>query len=243
MPDDEICRLIMLCVKMGVITKMMRWQDVEKGLHQGAILSPCLANLYLHSFDHFVTCRRKDYVRYADDFVIFCPTQEEAEVMNVLAVQYLNDKLSLSVNKPQVVPITEGFKYLGLMITDSSTHLSDSKRSDIQTHISDMRLNPNGLNAVSDKRWKGYLAYYGEILTQEELQFFDQEFYKMLEHNIATGWKNYSSSQALKSALTTIRFMTRFFREHNDAIKEQLVNYYLVGPAKAPLRDSRENRA
>ena len=234
MPDEEICRLVMLCVKMGVVTKQMRWQDVEKGLHQGAVLSPCLANLYLHSFDQFVMYRQTDYVRYADDFVIFCPTQDEAIQMNDIAVQYLNEKLSLSVNAPQVVPVSEGFKYLGLEMTDSSTHLSDSKRADIQTHISEMLLTPNGLNSISEKRWKGYLAYYGEILLQEELQFFDQEFYKMLERNIDTGWRKFGGSQVLKNALANINFMTKDFRANFDAIKEQLVNHFLIWKGVKP---------
>lgn len=227
MPDDEICRLVMLCVKMGVVTKQMRWQDVDKGLHQGAVLSPCLANLYLHSFDQFVTSRQKDYVRYADDFVIFCPIQDEAVLMHTMAVRYLNEKLCLTVNSPQVVPVTSGFKYLGLEITDCSIHLSASKREDIQTHISEMCLTSNGLNSVSEKRWKGYLAYYGEILSEEELKLFDQELYKVLERNIETGWKKYGGSQALKSALESIKFMTKDFKLNSDAIKEQLVNHYL----------------
>lgn len=234
MPDNEICRLIMLCVKMGVVTKKMQWQDVDMGLHQGAVLSPCLANLYLHSFDQFVTCRQKDYVRYADDFVIFCPTHDEAVLMHTMAVKYLNEKLSLTVNTPQVVPVVNGFKYLGLDMTDSSTHLSENKRADIQTHISEMYLTPNGLNSVSEKRWKGYLAYYGEILSQEELQFFDQEFYKVLERNIDTGWKKFGSSQTLKNALGSIKFMTKDFRLNSDAIKEQLVNYYLISKGMKP---------
>lgn len=68
--DAEIVRLVMLCVKMGVVSKSMKWQDTVKGLPQGAVLSPLLANLYLHSFDQFVTARTHAYVRYADDFVI-----------------------------------------------------------------------------------------------------------------------------------------------------------------------------
>ena len=79
--DTEVIRLIMLCIKMGAVTKNLTWHDSTEGLHQGAVLSPCLANLYLHSFDLFVTGKAKQYVRYADDFVIICPSREQAETL------------------------------------------------------------------------------------------------------------------------------------------------------------------
>lgn len=85
----------------------MSWQDVAKGLPQGAVLSPLLANLYLHSFDQYVTSRLKAYVRYADDFVIFTETKEEAERLSEGASAYLSGKLKLSVNSPRSEHVVE----------------------------------------------------------------------------------------------------------------------------------------
>jgi group II intron reverse transcriptase/maturase len=67
-PDAEIDRLIMLSMKMGCVDNHSRWENVTKGLPQGGVLSPLLANLYLHSFDQFVLSKDVEYVRYADDF-------------------------------------------------------------------------------------------------------------------------------------------------------------------------------
>lgn len=75
---SAIIRLIMLCVKMGVVNKKGKWKDSTKGIPQGAVISPLLANLYLHSFDQFILSRNLPYVRYADDFIILCHTKEEA---------------------------------------------------------------------------------------------------------------------------------------------------------------------
>ena len=91
--DAEIVRLVMLCVKMGVVSKSMKWQDTVKGLPQGAVLSPLLANLYLHSFDQFVTSRTQAYVRYADDFVILARSKEEAEKFNAESTTYITQRL------------------------------------------------------------------------------------------------------------------------------------------------------
>lgn len=227
MPDDEICRLIMLCVRMGVVTKHMRWSDVEKGLHQGAVLSPVLANLYLHSFDQFVTSRQNDYVRYADDFVIFSALETDAEKLKSEAETYLTTRLNLSLNPPQISRVSEGFNYLGLRFTDSEIRLSDNKKEDIIAHISEFVLTPSGLLPINEKRWKGYLVYYGKVLSQLELALLDQELYRVLEKNIDTSWKKFSGSQMLSNALSGITFITNNFREHNAAIKEQLVSHYL----------------
>lgn len=54
--DSEIIRLIMLCVQMGRVKQSSRkWVETDYGTPQGAVLSPILANLYLHSFDQFAS--------------------------------------------------------------------------------------------------------------------------------------------------------------------------------------------
>ena len=97
--DSEILRLVMLSVKMGVVSKSMKWQDVAKGLPQGAVLSPVLANLYLHSFDQYITSKTQSYVRYADDFVIFASSREEAMLLCTGAEEYLKGRLKLRISR------------------------------------------------------------------------------------------------------------------------------------------------
>jgi RNA-directed DNA polymerase len=54
------------------------------GIPQGGVLSPMLANFYLHDFDRAVTARGFELIRYADDFVVMCETREQAERAHVL---------------------------------------------------------------------------------------------------------------------------------------------------------------
>jgi RNA-directed DNA polymerase len=54
------------------------------GIPQGGVLSPMLANFYLHEFDGAVTERGFELIRYADDFVVMCKTQEQAGRAHVL---------------------------------------------------------------------------------------------------------------------------------------------------------------
>jgi RNA-directed DNA polymerase len=54
------------------------------GIPQGGVLSPMLANFYLHEFDRALTEKGFELVRYADDFVVMCKTREQAERAHVL---------------------------------------------------------------------------------------------------------------------------------------------------------------
>jgi RNA-directed DNA polymerase len=84
--DRRIVRLIQKWLKAGVM-EQGRWDETEEGTPQGAVISPLLANLYLHYvLDLWVDrWRRKEatgdviIVRYADDAVLGFQHQKEAE--------------------------------------------------------------------------------------------------------------------------------------------------------------------
>jgi len=52
---------------------------MTKGIPQGSVISPILANLFLDEFDEALLKKGYKLVRYADDFVILCKTEPEAE--------------------------------------------------------------------------------------------------------------------------------------------------------------------
>jgi len=84
------------------------------GTLQGGALSPLLANVYLHPFDLALTGQGHNLVRYADDFVVCCPSEEEAQVAGQDTAKVLADlRLALSPEKTQVVSFEQGFHFLG----------------------------------------------------------------------------------------------------------------------------------
>ena len=238
--DSEIIRLIMLCVKMGAVTKRLSWKESEEGLHQGAVLSPCLANLYLHSFDVFVTTKTKSYVRYADDFVIFCQTKEQAEELLGQAQLFLSSKLHLTLNPPVISSVGDGFEFLGIRLDGLSVSLSPIKKESIFSQISEFYLTPSGLVRQAEKRWEGIRAYYGKLLSQDDLQELDQALYSVLEKNIRTHRKRFPSRTALDHALSDIHFLTRFFQEQEAAIKATLMDIYLEEKGSRAVADAKE---
>jgi len=87
------------------------------GASQGGVITPLLANLYLHRFDMQITRRAQwgTLVRFADDFVILCRQRHEAEMALDLAQQTLGHlRLRLNSYKTHLVSFDEGFKFLGV---------------------------------------------------------------------------------------------------------------------------------
>ena len=84
--DRRILRLIQKWLKAGVMEEG-QWSETEMGTPQGAVISPLLANIYLHYvFDLWVQVWRKKraqgtviVVRYADDIVLGFQDQAEAD--------------------------------------------------------------------------------------------------------------------------------------------------------------------
>jgi group II intron reverse transcriptase/maturase len=84
------------------------------GLAQGAVISPLLANLYLHPFDVSLLRERWALVRYADDFVILCSDEHAAQAALVDAADALAARdLALNKDKTAIVPFGADFKFLG----------------------------------------------------------------------------------------------------------------------------------
>ncbi|MBN1920788.1 MAG: hypothetical protein JW892_06050 [Anaerolineae bacterium] len=83
------------------------------GLAQGAVISPLLANLYLHPFDVAMIRGNWALVRYADDFVILCSNQRVAEAALVDAADTLAGlELALNADKTTIVPFGPEFEFL-----------------------------------------------------------------------------------------------------------------------------------
>lgn len=84
------------------------------GALQGSVLAPLLANAYMHRFDQSMVRRKRNLVRYADDLVICCASQFEAQQAGQEAAQALADlRLRLNPDKTRVVSFEEGFSFLG----------------------------------------------------------------------------------------------------------------------------------
>jgi RNA-directed DNA polymerase len=114
--DGELLRLIYRWLKAGYLWEGS-YHDTDQGSPQGGVLSPLLANVYLHAFDRAQQTEKSflgRLVRYADDFVIQCGTRLQAERALAWVRQYLAGLgLRLHPEKTRLVEDREGFDFLG----------------------------------------------------------------------------------------------------------------------------------
>ena len=114
--DGAVLQLIEQMLQQGVMESGKGWQPTETGTPQGAVISPLLANIYLNPLDQLMVQQGRQMVRYADDFVILCQSQEEAqEVLKRLRQWTTAAGLTLHPAKTRIVDASQkgGFDFLG----------------------------------------------------------------------------------------------------------------------------------
>lgn len=114
--DGAVLELIGRMLKQGVMESGKGWSPTETGTPQGAVISPLLANIYLNALDHLMARLGWLMVRYADDFIILCESQEQAEQALVQVRQWVEEAgLILHPTKTRIVNASQpgGLDFLG----------------------------------------------------------------------------------------------------------------------------------
>lgn len=129
--------LIRSWLKAGVVDNLGNYHrsgeytPTEQGTPQGGVASPILANIALHGMEEVLGIRyrfRQDrqtfelmsnraLVKYADDFVVFCETKEDAEEVKKILSEWLTIRgLAFSEDKTSIRHLREGYDFLGFNI-------------------------------------------------------------------------------------------------------------------------------
>jgi RNA-directed DNA polymerase len=167
--DGAVLDLIEAYLKQGVLEQMKLWRP-EEGTPQGAVISPLLANIYLHPVD--LALRQAGYalVRYADDMVILCQSREEAEAALKLLGELLSARgLQLHPEKTCLahLMVRPGFQFLGYVFYDRFRDPRASSEEKLRSKLrSKTRLtNGNSLAEIiksinaSTRGWSAYFKY------------------------------------------------------------------------------------
>lgn len=118
--DGRVLELIEAYLHQGILEEMKLWTP-EKGTPQGAVISPLLANVYLHPVDLAMRQAGFRLVRYADDMVVLCRTREEAEAALAKLKELIEARgLQLHPDKTRIAHLMEkpGFQFLGYVFYD-----------------------------------------------------------------------------------------------------------------------------
>lgn len=113
--DGRVLSLVESFLKSGIMNEGI-FEESTEGTPQGGNLSPLLANIYLNHFDRSMGDYGYLLLRYADDIVIFCKYEWEAEDALKRAREILESelKLRLSPEKTKIVHARKkGLEFLG----------------------------------------------------------------------------------------------------------------------------------
>lgn len=114
--DSRVLALIRSYLDQGAMEELTWHEPAERGTPQGAVISPLLANIYLDPLDHLLAEAGVQMVRYADDFVLLCRSEEEAKAALARVQTWVTENgLTLHPEKTRIVDTTQpgGFDFLG----------------------------------------------------------------------------------------------------------------------------------
>lgn len=144
--DKNFLRYIRRFLKSGILEDY-KYYESDKGTPQGGLISPILANVYLHYvLDNWFNVIKKEFkgemylIRYADDFVVMFQYEDEASRFYKMLIERMNKfKLELAEDKTRILPFgrfkgtKEEFNFLGFTFSNGKT-LSGKYRPNIKTN-------------------------------------------------------------------------------------------------------------
>jgi len=114
--DGQVLALVQRFLKQDIMDDLTRWTPIS-GSPQGAVISPLLANIYLHELDVEMRQAGLVMVRYADDAVVLCRSRAEAEAaLARMRAWVIANGLTLHPDKTHVGDCRvegQGFEFLG----------------------------------------------------------------------------------------------------------------------------------
>ena len=200
--------LIKQWLKAGYVDKGV-FHETEAGTPQGGVISPLLANIALHGMEEALGIKhrkrgeldsKRALVRYADDFCVFCESQEDAQAVKHILTDWLSKRgLVLSPEKTHIVHLTEGFNFLGFNIrlyraSNTKTGwklLTKPSKEAVQKHREKMKQEWEAVRGWKMEKilWKfnpiirGWANYYRPGTAKETFNKLDNwMFYKEVRH-------------------------------------------------------------
>ncbi|MBL7932436.1 MAG: group II intron reverse transcriptase/maturase [Bacteroidia bacterium] len=159
----------------------------SKGVPQGSPLSPLLSNILLNELDCELEKRNLKYVRYADDFSIYCKSRREATVAGNAIYLFLSRRLKLEINREKSgIRRPVQFEILGYKFVPT---YKKSDRGKYQL-------------IVSEKGWKRLKQSIKSATRKTAPKSFDERLQEL--KLIQTGWINYFRLASIKEKLNDL---------------------------------------
>lgn len=166
--EDKVVSLIRKYLQAGVLVNGV-FENTEKGTPQGGNISPILSNIILNELDKELEKRGLQFVRYADDCVIFTKSKKSAERVMESITRFIETKLRLKVNRVKSkVDRPWKIKYLGFSFYQSKGKV-------------EIRIHPKSIAKFKDK--------IREITSRSNAMSMEVRYKKLKQ--VIRGWVNY----------------------------------------------------
>ena len=162
-------------------------QKRRRGVPQGSPLSPLLSNILLNELDKELTRRKLKFVRYADDFSIYCNSRIQATVTMKAISSFLKTKLKLTINEEKSgIRKPVQFVILGFGFVPTYKKGDKGKYQLV----------------VSEKAWKRLKQNLKTITRKTTPMTFDERITKIKE--VQRGWLNYFKGTSIYGKLRDV---------------------------------------
>ena len=166
--DSRMLHLIKMFLDQNILEELREWTPVA-GVPQGAVLSPVMSNLYLNPLDHQMADSGFEMVRYADDFVVLCRSQSEAEsALQMITAWVETAGLTLHPTKTKIVDSrVESFAFLGYSFRGDQIYPRRESLAKMKTRIKELtpRKRPGSIERIAAeltsvlRGWFGYFRH------------------------------------------------------------------------------------
>ena len=172
--DKGLIRLISLFLQVGGF-KQQNFDEHLLGVYQGDILSPLLSNIYLDTMDKYLDTNNLNFVRYADDFVLFFHGKNEAYKSLKGLKKFLKTlNLKLNFDKTEVLHIKDGFTFLGVHFEGRNRSIDEERVQKSLYKLESLSKNRSGfLKFIQEVNayLLGLKNYYLKILIKNSIQY------------------------------------------------------------------------
>ena len=145
--DGNLLNLVEKFLRAGVMEQGV-FKPTTVGTPQGGVASPLLANIVLNYLDWQLHKLGYRFVRYADDFVVLCRTQAQAEEAKTQVTRILKQLgLQLSPEKTRITTYGRGYSFLGFVMSSRSRRMRPKSVQRFQDKVRELTVRSRNLDA------------------------------------------------------------------------------------------------
>lgn len=168
--DGNILALIRKFLQAGVMEDGMV-KPTRKGTPQGGIVSPLIANVVLNHLDWRLEEHGFKFVRYADDFLVFCKSKRQAEKALEIVTEIIEGDLGLNLSpeKTHIATFGSGFNFLGFYVSAFTIRMGGKAEERFKGKIRDITCRSHNLDAEMvvdlNRVIRGTVRYFSAAFT------------------------------------------------------------------------------